>query len=188
MRGLVGIHMWVVWVWHTCVLVWRTTALPRHSYSTVCLRMRVCVCVCVKRDSPATKKCFHLSCQPHTSFGCVAGTLWSLRSPQMIQGPTVIQPPLFGRKEMEHRKRIIGEEWVGWELWLWESWSVEKQKEEQTWGAFLCVPFQSLLAGTAAPHSVSSALWRRKAHGTGDHFHHLLSKYIYDQFMSIDLI
>lgn len=123
MRGLVGIHMRVVWVWHTCVLVWRTTVLPRHSYSTVCLRMRVCVCVCVKRDSPATKKCFHLSCQPHTSFGCVAGTLWSLRSPQMIQEPTVIQPPLFGRKEMEHRKRIIGEEWVGWELWLWESWS-----------------------------------------------------------------
>lgn len=108
MRGLVGIHMWVVWVWHTCVLVWRTTALPRHSYSTVCLRMRACVCV--KRDSPATKKCFHLSCQPHTSFGCVAGTLWSLRSPQMIQGPTVI--PLWeegdGAQEENNWRRMSG--------------------------------------------------------------------------------
>lgn len=85
----VGAHMWVGCV-RTCV---RLCISEMHSSRSACAYlqcMRATVhrqmCVCEKHKFMPTKKCFHLLRQPHTRLiGCVADTLWSLRSPQLIQ-------------------------------------------------------------------------------------------------------
>lgn len=117
----------------------------------------------------------------HETLCCVTGTLWSLRSPQLIQeqiSADTYNPTSLWVEGGGDQKWSRGRAWFGGKLvvqGLWESWRRDgmgryqkvKTKEEKSicWVVLLF----ALSVGTAAPLSVSSAPWRDRVHDTVIH-------------------
>lgn len=129
MRGSVCC-MWVYACGFGCV---RTCVCLRISVMQChCTPAYLCVYICAqnsvceKHDSTPTKKCFHLLHQSHTRLCCVTGTLWSLRSPDMIQeqisADTNILPVWEeGGEQCSRGSSRWGGRWEGWIRSLWEN-------------------------------------------------------------------